>query len=76
MEGMAGFAVGLAIVAFSAGVEAGHQMVVLPIFGALKMLRRAAPQSVRTSVRVMRYGSAVICIAGLFYLFAALGAKG
>jgi len=50
--------------------------VVLPIFGALKMVRRAAPESVRTSVLVMRYGSAVICIAGFFYLFAALGAKG
>ena len=72
MEGMAGFAVGLAIVAFSAGVEAGHQMVVLPIFGALRMLRRAAPRSARTSGRVMRYGSAIICMAGLFYLFAAL----
>src|SRR5436309_15978549 len=45
MEGMAGLAVGLAIVAFSLGVEIGHQMVVLPIFGALKAARRAAPQA-------------------------------
>src|SRR5262249_35564203 len=39
MEGMAGSAVGLVIAAFSAGVQIGHQMVVLPIFCALSMLR-------------------------------------
>ena len=72
MEGMAGFAVGLAIVAFSLGVETGHQMVVLPIFGALKIMRRAAPQSARIPGRVLRYGSAMICMAGMFYLVAAL----
>jgi hydrogenase/urease accessory protein HupE len=72
MEGMAGFAVGLAILAFSLGVEAGHQIIVLPIFGALKILRRTAPKSDRIPGRVLRYGSAMICLAGLFYLVAAL----
>jgi hydrogenase/urease accessory protein HupE len=72
MEGMAGFAVGLAILAFSLGVEAGHQIIVLPIFGALKILRRTAPQSDQIPRRVLRYGSAMICLAGLFYLVAAL----
>jgi len=72
MEGMAGFAVGLAIVAFSAGVEAGHQLIVLPIFGALTVMRRVAPNSTLASCRAMRYGSAVISAAGLFYLVVAL----
>lgn len=73
MEGMAGFAVGLAIVAFSAGVEVGHQMVVLPIFFGLKKLRdRAAPQAARIPGRVLRYASAGIFLAGMFYLIAAL----
>ena len=49
MEGMAGFAVGLAIVAFSLGVEIGHQMVVLPILGTLKIVCRAAPQAASCS---------------------------
>src|SRR5215468_8647927 len=73
MEGMAGLAVGLAIAAFSAGVEIGHQMVVLPIFCALKMMReRMSQQSTLIPERVLRYGSAGICAAGMFYLVAAL----
>jgi hypothetical protein len=72
MEGMTGFAVGLAIVAFSLGVEIGHQMVVLPIFGTLKIVRRAAPQAAHVPGRVLRFGSAVILVAGVFYLVAAL----
>jgi hydrogenase/urease accessory protein HupE len=72
MEGMAGLAVGLAIVAFSLGVEIGHQMIVLPIFGALKAARRAAPQAAEIPLRVLRYGSAGIFVAGVFYLVSAL----
>jgi hydrogenase/urease accessory protein HupE len=72
MEGMAGFAVGLAILAFSLGVEIGHQMIVLPIFGALKIARRAAPQAAQIPGRVLRYGSAGIFVAGMFYLVTAL----
>ena len=73
MEGMAGFAVGLAILAFSVGVEIGHQMIVLPIFFGLKKLRdRAAPQAAQMPGRVRRYGSAGIFLAGMFYLVAAL----
>jgi HupE / UreJ protein len=72
MEGMAGLAVGLAILAFSAGVEIGHQMVVLPIFGALTTARRLAPPAALVPVRVVRYGSAGIFAAGMFYLVAAL----
>jgi hydrogenase/urease accessory protein HupE len=73
MEGMGGFAVGLAIAAFSIGVEIGHQMVVLPIFFGLKMTRgRAAPQAAAVPGQVLRYGSAGICAAGVFYLIVAL----
>jgi hydrogenase/urease accessory protein HupE len=72
MEGMAGLAVGLAILAFSAGVEIGHQMVVLPIFGALTTARRLAPPAALVPARVVRYGSAGIFAAGMFYLVAAL----
>jgi hypothetical protein len=73
MEGMAGFAVGLAILAFSLGVEIGHQMIVLPIFFGLRKLRdRAMPQAAQMPARVLRYGSAGIFVAGVFYLVAAL----
>jgi hypothetical protein len=72
MEGMTGVAVGLAILAFSLGVEIGHQMIVLPIFGALKMARRLAPQAAEIPLRALRYGSAGIFVAGIFYLVSAL----
>ncbi|MGH8549937.1 MAG: HupE/UreJ family protein, partial [Methylococcales bacterium] len=39
MEGMPGIAIGVAIVAFSLGVELGHQLVVLPVFAGLKLMR-------------------------------------
>jgi hydrogenase/urease accessory protein HupE len=72
MEGMAGLAVGLAILAFSLGVEVGHQVVVLPIFFGLKKFRQRAPQEARVPERVLRYGSAAIFVVGMFYLIAAL----
>src|SRR5262249_54941672 len=40
MAGMQGSTVGIAIAAFSVGVELGHQTVVLPMFALLKLTRR------------------------------------
>ena len=72
MEGMAGLTVGLAILAFSLGIELGHQIVVVPIFGGLMLIRSLRTNSVPLSEYALRYGSAVICAAGIFYLVAAL----
>ena len=72
MEGMAGLTIGLAIVAFSVGIEIGHQIVVLPIFCALKIARTLRTGSIRPSEYALRYGSVAICAAGIFYLIAAL----
>ena len=72
MEGMAGLTVGLAILAFSFGIEIGHQMVVLPIFCALRMARTLRSDSVRVTEYALRYGSIAICVAGIFYLIGAL----
>jgi hypothetical protein len=48
-------------------------MVVLPIFFGLKKLRdRTAPQAAQMPGRVLRYGSAGIFVAAMFYLVAAL----
>lgn len=82
MEGMSGRTVLLAILAFSVGVELGHQVVVLPLFGLLKLTRRAmvADGNVhslahdRVSILTLRYGSALICVAGVYYFVAAVGA--
>ena len=72
MEGMAGGAFGLAVLAFSLGVEIGHQLIVLPIFGALKAARCELPLVAEIPLRARRYGSAGIFVAGIFYLVSAL----
>jgi hydrogenase/urease accessory protein HupE len=72
MEGMAGLTIGMAIVAFSLGIEIGHQIVVVPIFCALKIARTLRRGSIRPTEYALRYGSVAICMAGIFYLIAAL----
>jgi hypothetical protein len=75
MQGMSGLAVGMAVVAFSFGVELGHQMVVLPTFAGLKLARQVRVDAAgrdRLTLGALRYGSACISVAGLFYLVAAL----
>jgi len=75
MNGMSGLAVGVAITAFSLGVELGHQMIVLPVFFGVQLARRVradAPGRERISLAVMRAGSLLICVAGMCYLLSAL----
>jgi HupE/UreJ protein len=72
MEGMAGLTIGLAILAFSVGIEIGHQVVVLPVFALLKVLRSGPGGAPRFAERTFRYGSIVIAIAGSIYFLSAL----
>jgi hydrogenase/urease accessory protein HupE len=75
MQGMSSNALVLAILGFSAGVEIGHQMVVLPTFCALKFARgwrRAPSQSEPRTLVIGRWASAAISLAGMVYLGAAL----
>jgi len=75
MDGLSGIAVGVAIAAFSLGVELGHQMVVLPVFFGLKLARATRPDDAgreRLSLATMRAGSLLVCLAGTLYLIAAL----
>ena len=71
MEGMSGLAIGLAIFAFSLGVELGHQVVVVPFFGVLSLLRSQRASANRLAGHIFRYGSAAIAVAGMVYLIAA-----
>lgn len=59
---------------FSAGVEVGHQVVVLPTFGALKLARgwRSGTAVKARALLLSRSGSAAIALAGIFYFGAAL----
>jgi hydrogenase/urease accessory protein HupE len=65
----------VAILAFSIGVELGHQMIVVPLFAALKLARRTRSDQEakeRLSLVAQRVGSAAVSLAGMFYLFVAL----
>jgi hypothetical protein len=75
MQGMNGSVVLIAILAFSIGVETAHQMVVLPLFAALKLARRTRSDEIgrqHLSLITQRFGSAAISLAGMFYLVVAL----
>jgi hydrogenase/urease accessory protein HupE len=75
MQGMSSNALVLAILGFSAGVEVGHQVVVLPTFCALKLARgwrRVAADRETRTLFISRWASAAISLAGMVYLGAAL----
>lgn len=75
LEAMASLPAGVlghALAAFSLGVEAGHQVVVIPVFLAAGFLRRRAKEAALAPP--LRWGSALIALAGCFYLVAALRA--
>lgn len=64
-----------AILGFSLGVEAGNQMVLLPLFGLVKTIRHAQPnlmRQARLSRWLRRIGSAGVSAAGTYYLCLAL----
>jgi len=68
----------LAILAFSIGVEVGHQMVVLPLFAMLKTARDTRPDAVmrtRVSMGFQRIGSAGISVVGVYYLCLAFAGR-
>ena len=61
----------LAILGFCVGVEAGHQMVLLPLFGflrATRQLRRDAAERAKLSMMLRRIGSAAVLVAGVYYV--------
>jgi len=75
MQGMAGVAILVAIAAFSFGVELGHQLVAVPLFGLMTITRSwhsRASEPEWILRLVSRVGSSAICVAGLVYLVAAL----
>ena len=74
MSEMPNVAVWLALVGFSLGVEIGHQIVVIPSFTVLQLIKnwRAKQPRLMLMNRVRQIGSGFIAIAGVFYLFAAL----
>ena len=74
-QAMSGKSIAVSIAAFSAGVECGHMLVVLPLFLVLYWIRRWLGAEVAgqpNGTLTLRGGSALICVAGVFYLITAL----
>ena len=68
----------LAILGFSIGVETGHQVVLLPLFAALKAARWTQADAVaRTRLAsVLRcFGSAGVSVAGVYYFCVAVSGQ-
>jgi hydrogenase/urease accessory protein HupE len=82
MAELPGSSVALAIIAFSVGVEIGHQCVVLPLFGLTRLVRAKSGRTRATSSAypagefLFRGGSVVICLFGFFYLVTSINQLG
>ena len=77
LQAWPGTSVTAAVTGFALGVEAAHQLVALPLFGLLVLLRgwgRADPAKGRLVLPLLRTASACVSVAGTFYLVAALRA--
>ena len=63
-----------AILGFSLGVEAGNQLVLLPLYGLLKGVRLYEENAVRKKqlFTFQRLASGIVAVAGLYYLCVAL----
>ncbi|MGB8167646.1 MAG: HupE/UreJ family protein [Chthoniobacteraceae bacterium] len=67
MEGLPSIGIWIALAAFSLGVEIGHQIVVLPLFGLLALGRSRLREGLQGPI--VRYGSTIISVCGMYYLF-------
>jgi hydrogenase/urease accessory protein HupE len=74
MSEMPAVALGTALAAFSIGVEIGHQLVVIPLFVFLKFLRKSKLQNEPDlpGAAIMKFGSAAISLAGIYFLIQAI----
>jgi hypothetical protein len=70
MAGLPRIGTWIALGAFSLGVETGHQVVVLPLFGTLSAGRHRLHESFTRPA--LRYGSLFISLCGAYYLCAAV----
>jgi len=72
MAGLPRTGIWIALLSFSLGVEIGHQVVVLPLFGTLAIGRQRLHE--RFMRPASRYGSMIISLCGAYYLCVALHA--
>lgn len=62
-----------ALLGFSLGVEAGNQLVLLPLYGVIRLLKQKTSTDKHTVwTEIPRYISGVVAIAGVYYFFMAV----
>jgi hypothetical protein len=76
MAGMPAVNLAVALIAFTLGVEMAHQVLIVPLYFALKPLRRSAAdapaEQLPRGTMAIRVASLLISLAGTFYLVQAL----
>jgi hydrogenase/urease accessory protein HupE len=76
MQGMPAINLAVALIAFTLGVEAAHQVLIVPLFLMLRQLRRTAAgamdHEMPSAALPLRAASLAISLAGTFYLVQAL----
>lgn len=70
MTGLPALSIWIALIAFSLGVEIGHQVVVLPLYTLLSMSRNKV--TIATYARLIRTSSAIVALGGCYFLVVAL----
>lgn len=70
MAGLPSTGTWIALVAFSIGVEIGHQVIILPLFGLMAMSRQKLPHGLHP--QTLRCASTLIGVCGVYYLVIAL----
>jgi hydrogenase/urease accessory protein HupE len=70
MAGLPAIGTWIALGAFSLGVEIGHQIVVLPLFGLLTLSRHGLSDN--AGAVWLRYSTSAISVCGVYYLLVAL----
>jgi hydrogenase/urease accessory protein HupE len=73
MHAMPVHTVVFALLGFSIGVEAGNQLVLLPLYGMLRGLKKIKTRQVSSGYPLLiRTASALVAIAGIYYLVIAV----
>jgi hydrogenase/urease accessory protein HupE len=70
MQGLPQTGIWIAIASFSTGVEIGNMAVILPLFGALLLLRVSMKSNIYRGLTITC--SSLVALAGIFYLLIAL----
>jgi hydrogenase/urease accessory protein HupE len=73
MDGMPSLNLAAALVSFTIGVELAHQLLIVPLFYVLKLVRE--PESGEPTVKLptsLRYATCAISLAGMFYFVQSL----